>query len=99
MNGSLALAPPVSINDKPAETPACPKRYSITARYALPPWAYERAYSPDVVFTDRQGWSLRRIGSSLGVSRTTIARYPEQARAADSRSDSPDEEDGTVLQP
>ena len=28
----------------------------------------------------RQGWSLRRIGKSLGVSGTTVSRYLEQAR-------------------
>ena len=47
----------------------------------------------------RHGWSLRRIGSSLGVSRTTVARYLEQARASSSLPDSPSEKDGPVQRP
>jgi putative DNA-invertase from lambdoid prophage Rac len=31
----------------------------------------------------RQGWSLKRTGASLDVSRTTVSRYLEQAQAGD----------------
>ena len=31
----------------------------------------------------RQGWSLRRIGASLGVSHVTVSRYLERAQAGD----------------
>ena len=38
----------------------------------------------------RQKWSLRRIGKSLGVSHTTVSRYLEQAKLANSQSEKDD---------
>ncbi len=44
---------------------------------------------PQNTLQRRQGWSLRPIGHSLGVSHVTVARYLEQAQASDSLTGAP----------